>query len=160
MAVMKKKRKGGIPPISTASLPDVIFMILFFFMISTSMRQTDTLVYTVLPSATEVSKLEKKQLVSYIYIGRPVESEQAQWGTAPKIQLNDSYRDAKFIGEFVASEREKLSEADRAAMTVMLKADKSVRMGMIAEVKMELRRANALKISYAAQKALSIGGGR
>jgi biopolymer transport protein ExbD len=157
MAVMKKKRKGGIPPISTASLPDVIFMILFFFMISTSMRDMEVLVKTVLPNATEVSKLEKKQLVSFIYIGQPIDSQQAQYGTAPRIQLNDSYRDAKFIGEFVASERDKLSEADRQAMTVMLKADRGTRMGIIADVKQELRIANALKISYAAQKALSVG---
>jgi biopolymer transport protein ExbD len=157
---MKKKRKGGIPPISTASLPDVIFMILFFFMISTSMRQMDVLVRTQLPDATEVSKLEKKQLVSYIYIGQPIESQQQQWGTAPQIQLNDSYRTARFIGEFIASERDKLSEADRQAMTVMLKADKGTRMGIIADVKMQLRLANALKISYAANKTLTVGAGR
>ena len=157
MAVMKKKRKGGLPPISTASLPDVIFMILFFFMISTSMRETEVLVKAQLPNATEVSKLEKKQLVSYIYIGQPVDSQQAQWGTAPQIQLNDSYRNASFIGEFVASERDKLSEADRAQMTIMLKADKSTRMGIISDVKQQLRMANALKISYAANKSLAVG---
>ncbi len=157
MAVMKKKRKGGIPPISTASLPDVIFMILFFFMISTSMRDQEVIVKTQLPNATEVSKLEKKQLVSFIYIGQPVDSQQAQFGTAPRIQLNDSYREPRFIGEFIASERDKLSEADRQAMTVMLKADKSTRMGIIADVKQELRIANALKISYAANKSLAIG---
>jgi biopolymer transport protein ExbD len=155
MAVMKKKRKGGIPPISTASLPDVIFMILFFFMISTSMREQDILVSTVLPNATEVQKLEKKQLVSHIYIGSPVASQQAQWGTAPRIQLNDSYKSTRDILNFVASERDKLSEADRAAMTVMLKADKNTRMGIITDVKQELRKANALKISYAAQKSLA-----
>ncbi len=154
MAVMKKKGKGGIPPISTASLPDVIFMILFFFMISTSMRETEVLVKAQLPNATEVSKLEKKQLVSYIYIGVPNDT---QYGTASRIQLNDSFRTAKDIGLFVASERDKLSEADRMAMTVMLKADRTTRMGIIADVKMELRIANALKISYAANKSLAIG---
>ncbi len=157
MAVMKKKGKGGIPPISTASLPDVIFMILFFFMISTSMRELDLLVKAELPNATEVSKLEKKQLVSYIYIGSPIESQRAQFGTAPRIQLNDSYRQPKDILDFVASERDKLSEADRQAMTVMLKADKSTKMGIIAEVKKQLRIANALKISYAANKSLAVG---
>ncbi len=157
MAVMKKKRKGGIPPISTASLPDVIFMILFFFMISTSMREMDVLVKTQLPNATEVSKLEKKQLVSFIYIGQPIDSRQAQYGTAPRIQLNDSYETPKAIGQFVASERDKLSEADKMAMTVMIKGDRNIRMGQVAEVKMELRLANALKVSYAANKSLAIG---
>jgi biopolymer transport protein ExbD len=160
MAVMKKKKDGGIPPISTASLPDVIFMILFFFMISTSMRDQDVLVNTVLPDATEVQKLEKKQLVSFIYIGTPTPSQQAQWGTAPQIQLNDSYRSTRDILEFVASERDKLSEAERNQMTVMLKADKSTRMGVITDVKQELRKANALKISYGANKILAPGQGR
>jgi biopolymer transport protein ExbD len=157
MAVMKKKRKGGIPPISTASLPDVIFMILFFFMISTTMRDQEVLVKTVLPNASEVQKLEKKQLVSFVYIGQPTPSMEAQWGTGARIQLNDSYRLPKDIGEFVASEREKLSEADRAAMTVMLKADKGTRMGIITDVKQELRKASALKVSYAANKTLVKG---
>ncbi|MDR2891051.1 MAG: biopolymer transporter ExbD [Alistipes sp.] len=152
---MKKKGKGGIPPISTASLPDVIFMILFFFMISTTMRDMEVLVKTQLPDATEVQKLEKKQLVSFVYIGQPTPSQEAQWGTAPRIQLNDSYRQPRDIGEFVASERDKLSEADRQAMTIMLKADKGTRMGIITDVKQELRKANALKISYAANRTLA-----
>jgi biopolymer transport protein ExbD len=154
MAVMKKKGKGGIPPISTASLPDVIFMILFFFMISTSMREIEVLVKTQLPNATEVSKLEKKQLVSYIYVGVP---NDAKYGTAPLVQLNDSFRTPRDIQDFVASERDKLSEADRQALTMMLKADRNARMGIIAEIKQNLRIANALKISYAAQKSLAVG---
>lgn len=138
--------------ISTASLPDVIFMILFFFMISTTMRETDVLVRFTLPDATEVQKLEKKQLVSYIQIGQPVNT--ASYGTAPRIQLNDSFKTEKDILEFIASERDKLSEADRAAMTVSIKADQNTLMGVITDVKQELRRANALKISYAANRSL------
>ncbi|MEG2023339.1 MAG: biopolymer transporter ExbD, partial [Alistipes sp.] len=148
-----KKGSKGLPPISTASLPDVIFMILFFFMISTSMRDQDLLVRYKLPEATEVQKLEKKSLVSYIHIGQPSLAMQTKFGTAPRIQLNDSYRTAKDIGDFISAERDKLSENDRAAMTVCLKADNSTKMGIITDVKQELRRANALKISYAAIKS-------
>lgn len=154
MAVMKKKGDKSLPPISTASLPDVIFMILFFFMISTSMRDQELLVRYRLPEATEVQKLEKKSLVSYIHIGPPSLSMQAKFGMAPRIQLNDSYRSAKDIGDFVAAERDKLSEADKASMTICLKADEATKMGIITDVKQELRRANALKISYAASKSL------
>ena len=141
MAVMKKKGDKSLPPISTASLPDVIFMILFFFMVSTTMRDQELLVRYKLPEATEVQKLEKKSLVSYIHIGQPTLAMQAQFGT----------RD---ILDFVAAERDKLSEADRASMTVCLKADQSTKMGIVTDVKQELRRANALKISYAAAKSL------
>lgn len=154
MAVMKKSGdKKEVPGISTASLPDVIFMILFFFMVSTTMREEDVLVKYQLPNATEVQKLEKKNLVSYINIGVPVTHMQARYGTAPQIQLNDSYKTAKDIGDFIAAEREQMDEADRIFMTVSIKADRYTKMGIITDVKQELRRANALKISYSALEA-------
>ena len=153
MAVMKKKGSKGLPPISTASLPDVIFMILFFFMVSTTMRDQEVLVRFKLPEASEVQKLEKKNLVSYINIGQPTPSMQAKYGTATQIQLNESYKTAKDIGDFIAAERDQLNEADRSQMTVCIKSDQFTKMGMITDVKQELRRANALKISYAAIKS-------
>ena len=143
MAVIKKKGNKSLPPISTASLPDVIFMILFFFMVSTTMRDQELHVKYQVPEATEVQKLEKKSLVSYIHIG-----------PAPRIQLNDAFKTAQDIGQFVAAERDKLNESERALMTICLKADRYTTMGRITEIKQELRRANALKISYAAAKTL------
>ncbi len=151
---MKKKGNKSLPPISTASLPDVIFMILFFFMVSTSMRDQELLVRFRLPDASEVQKLEKKSLVSYINIGQPTPAMQAKYGTATQIQLNDSYKTAKDILDFIAAERDQLSEAERAQMTVCLKIDENTKMGIVTDVKQELRRANALKISYAASKSL------
>ena len=106
---MKKKGNKGLPAISTASLPDVIFMILFFFMVSTTMRDQEVLVRFKLPEASEVQKLEKKNLVSYINIGQPTPSMQAKYGTATQIQLNDSYKTAKDIGDFIAAERDQLN---------------------------------------------------
>ena len=151
---MKKKGSNELPAISTSSLPDVIYMILFFFMVSTTMRDQELLVRYKLPEATEVQKLEKKSLVSFIHIGQPTVSMQAKFGTAPRIQLNDSYRTTKDILDFVAGERDKLSEVDRAQMTICIKADESTKMGIITDVKQELRRANALKVSYASSKTL------
>ena len=118
------------------------------------MRDQELLVRYRLPEATEVQKLEKKSLVSYIHIGPPTLAMQAQFGTAPRIQLNDSYKSTRDILDFIAAERDKLNEADRALMTVCLKADQYIKMGIITDVKQELRRANALKISYAASKSL------
>ncbi len=152
MAVMKKKGGKGVPPISTASLPDVIFMILFFFMVSTTMREQELMVRYKLPTATEVQKLEKKSLVSYIHVGPPAVAMQAKFGTAPRIQLNDSYRTTRDILDYVAAERDKLNEVDRASLTVCIKSDENIKMGTISDIKQELRRANALKVSYAAGK--------
>ena len=154
MAVIRKKGNKGVPPISTASLPDVIFMILFFFMISTTMRDQELLVRYKLPTATEVQKLEKKSLVSFIHIGQPTPIMQAKFGTAPRIQLNDTYRTPQDILDFIASERDKLNESDRNAMSVCIKADRYTRMGIITDVKQELRKANALRVTYAASKSL------
>ena len=127
-------------------------MILFFFMVSTSMKEVELIVKVSPPTATEVQKLENKSLVSYIYIGVPTESLQSKFGTTPRIQLNDSFRTPQDILDFIASERDKMNEADRNNMTVSIKADKETRMGIVTDIKQELRRANALKISYSAAK--------
>lgn len=156
MAKFIKSEKGGTPGISTASLPDIVFMILMFFMVSTSMRQTDRKVMVSMPAASEIAKLERKDLASYIYIGQPTAQYQAQFGTESRIQLNDAFRSIDDIRDFIASERENLSEADRPFMTVSLKADKDTRMGIITDVKQELRRCSALKIMYGARKGGSV----
>jgi biopolymer transport protein ExbD len=152
MAVMKKKGERAVPALATTSLPDVVYIVLFFFMLSTSMREEELLVTHKLPAATEVQKLEKKNLVSYVHIGEPVKHMQQKFGTAPRIQLNDSYKTTKDILDFIAAERDNMNESDRASMVVCLKADVNTKMGVIADVKQELRRANALKLSYASTK--------
>lgn len=153
MAVIRKKEKKEIGQISTSSLPDIVFMILFFFMVSTSMKETELVVQFKAPEATEIQKLENKSLVSYIYVGPPVASLQAKFGQAPKLQLNNTFSDPEQIGQFVASERDNLNEADRNKMTICIKTDKDTRMGIITDVKQELRKAEAYKVSYAASKA-------
>jgi biopolymer transport protein ExbD len=153
MAKFINTEKKEVPPINTASLPDIVFMVLMFFMVSVSMRQTDKLVTLTLPQASEVAKLERKDLASYIYIGTPERRLQNQYGTETRIQLNDSFKTTDDIKDFVASERESLSEADRSFMTVSIKADENTRMGIITDVKQALRRCSALKIMYAARKS-------
>lgn len=153
MAKFERKGKKNTPAISTASLPDIVFMLLFFFMVSTTMRETTLMVRAQLPEATEVSKLEKKSLVSYIYIGPPTIQLQAIFGTEPRIQLNDSFKTLDDIRDFIAAEREALKEEEKPLLTTSLKIDKDVRMGIVSDVKQELRKASALKIVYAARKA-------
>lgn len=152
MAKFRRKNAGGLPAINTASLPDIVFMLLFFFMVSTTMRDTEMLVSVKLPSATEVVKLEKKSLVSSIFIGSPAKQFQATLGTDSRIQLNDSFKTLVDIRDFITSERDALSEADRNMLTVSLKCDENTRMGIVTDVKQELRKASALKISYSARR--------
>lgn len=153
MAKFARKGKGDMPGINTSSLPDVIFMLLFFFMVTTQLRDTEPLVMVKLPEASEIAKLERKDLASYINIGSPVLNKQSEFGTDARIQLNDSFKSVDDIRDFVAAEREVRSEADRSFMTVVIKADENVRMGIITDVKQELRRCSALKIMYSARGA-------
>lgn len=155
MAKFSRKGSKSLPAISTASLPDVVFMLLFFFMVSTSFRQTDQKVVIKLPEASESAKLERKDLASYIYVGEPVISEQAKFGTDARIQLNDSFKTVDDIRDFVAASRETMSEADRQLMVVSIKADENVRMGIVTDIKQELRRCSALKIMYGARRGSS-----
>ena len=155
MAKFIKKGDKGTPGINTASLPDIVFMILMFFMVSTSMRQTDRMVNVKLPEATEIVRLERKDLSCYIFIGTPSLQYQKEFGTDSRIQLNDSFRNTSDIRDFIAAERESLDEVDREFMTVSLKIDENTRMGIVTDVKQELRRCSALEIMYAARKAVT-----
>lgn len=152
MAKFSRKDKNEMPAISTASLPDIVFMLLFFFMVSTSMRDTTMMVTTKLPEATEVAKLKKKSLVSYIYVGPPTREHQRLFGTEPRIQLNDSFKTLVDIRDFISSERDAMNESDRPLLTTSLKIDENTRMRIVTDIKQELRKASALKISYAARQ--------
>lgn len=141
-----------VPGISSGSLSDIVFMLLFFFMVTTQMRETENKVQVSLPEASEVVKLERKDLASYINIGAPTRQYQAQFGTDARIQLNDSFKTTADIRDFIAAEREAMTEGDRQFMTTVIRADQDVRMGIITDVKQELRRCSALKIMYQARK--------
>jgi len=150
MSRFSTKKEKGSPAINTSSLPDIIFMLLFFFMVTTTMREVTLKVKTKLPQATEVQKLDKKSLVSYIYIGPPTKSK--LYGTNSRIQLNDSFANVGDIQEFIATEREDRDEADRKFITTSLKVDGMTKMGIVTDVKQELRKAGALKINYSTRK--------
>ena len=152
---MSKFKPGGkkeMPGITSSSLSDIVFMLLFFFMVTTQLRETENKVVVKLPEATEVVKLERKDLASYINIGTPTKQYQATFGTDSRIQLNDSFKSTDDIRDFIAAERESMSEGDRQFMTTVIRADEDVRMGIITDVKQELRRCSALKIMYSSRK--------
>lgn len=152
MGKFNKKKEGGLPPISTASLPDIVFMLLFFFMVATVMRDNTLKIKNTLPSADQVEKLDKKDLIMYIYVGQPIERFQSQFGRESRIQLNDKFADVSDIKAFIASERASKREELRDYLTTALKVDKDANMGIIGDIKQELRKENALKINYTTRK--------
>jgi len=147
MSKFKKKKDGGLAPINTASLPDIVFMLLFFFMVATVMREDTLKIKNSLPVADQVEKLDKKNPVSYIYMGKPSENYK-KYGTEARIQLNDDFASVSDIAAFIAAERAALREELIPFLTVSLKVDRDANMGIVGDVKQELRRVNALKINY------------
>ena len=154
MSKFKKDNNKDTPGISTASLPDIVFMLLFFFMVTTVMRETTIMVKQSLPQASEIQKLEKKSLVSYIYIGSPVERMQTTYGTKARIQLKDAFATVDDIHQYITAERAARDEKEVPFMTTSIKVDKDTKMGIVTDVKQELRKANALKINYSTRKAV------
>ena len=147
-----RKKKKGMPGISTASLPDIVFMLLFFFMVTTVMRETELKIKTPkLPKADQIQKLERKSLVSYIYVGKSKD------GTAgDKIQLNDRISNISDIQSFIFSERATHAEDEIPYLTTSIKADMETNVGTITDIKQELRDINALKINYSTIKGSAL----
>ena len=148
-----KKKASTSQDIPTASLPDIIFMLLFFFMVTTVLRESDILVEQKIPAAKELNKLERKSLVSYIYIGKP---KQSDMGAEPRIQINDRLVQPSDIQKFVNEEKDKLTEVERDQITMALKIDRDVKMGIVVDVQQELKEVNARKILYSASKRIDL----
>jgi biopolymer transport protein ExbD len=148
MSKFKFKKSKNTPEVSTASLPDIVFMLLFFFMTVTVMKDDALKVTNELPNASEIKKLEKKDRIITVYIGKPEERFQAMLGTESKIQIDDKFVSIENFGSVML---EKISEKPkhiRPFVTVSLKVDKTASMGLISDVKEKLRNINALKINY------------
>ena len=150
MAGFKRKESREMPEMNTSSLPDLIFTILFFFMMVTTMPEVTLKVKFTVPAGTELVKLEKKSAVSFIYVGPPTDALRAQMGSGTRIQLNDRYAEAREVMDFIAAERQGMT--NQADQTVSIKADQHTQMGYITDIKEVLRKSWALKICYSASK--------
>ncbi|MGB2243715.1 MAG: ExbD/TolR family protein [Flavobacteriaceae bacterium] len=148
MAKFAKKKEGDLPAVSTASLPDIVFMLLFFFMTVTTMKDSSLLVENQLPNANQIKKLEKKDRVIYIYVGKPTREYVSVFGEEPKIQLNDKFANVDEVGSYILAERAKKPQELQNVLTTALKVDRGANMGLIMDIKQELRKVNALKVNY------------
>jgi biopolymer transport protein ExbD len=150
MAKFRKEGKKEVPQVSTSSLPDIVYMLIFFFMITTTMRDVELKVKaSPLPKASEIQKLEHKALVSSIYIGAPRDSK---LGTESRIQLDDSFATPADIADWIQKERDSRNPADIPLLTTALKVHKDTRMGVVTDVKQELRKVGAFRINYTTLK--------
>ncbi len=145
MSKFRKGGKKGVDEISTASLPDIVFMLLFFFMVVTVIKEDDPLVQFETPKASEITTIEKKELIDYINIGVPIDG---RYGTEPVIQLDDAIAKLDDIRQWVKDNKDSRFEAEKPLIVTSLKIDKSTEMGIVGDVKYKLREAEALKILY------------
>ena len=139
--------RRGMPSLNTSSLPDLIFTLLFFFMIVTTMRGSRLKVEFTVPQARELEKLERKSLVTHIYVGRPAEPYRTRLGAE-----NDALADTADIAPYIESERARLAESDRPHMQISLKVDENTRMGLVTDIKEALRKVHALNVNYSARE--------
>jgi len=153
-----KKRGGGSssPAINTASLPDIVFMLLFFFMVATRMREVTLQVKVTKPGSSQSVKIaaEDRNKIISVYVGKPTKAQ--LYGSAPRMQLNDVIADVKDVGPFVLEEMNRLPEADRKKAFVSIKADEEISTGIITDIKEALRDVDALKIQYGTLKTASL----
>jgi biopolymer transport protein ExbD len=149
MAKFKKKTNTS-QDIPTAALPDIIFMLLFFFMVTTVLRESTIMVKQSIPKATQLRKLEQKKLVSYMYVGKP--NDPKKFGSEPRIQANDAFIDIEGIIQFIEEEKAKLAESEKEQLTISLKVDDATKMGIVVDITQKMRDVNARKLMYAAGK--------
>ena len=154
-----RRRERKMPGLNTSALPDLIFTVLFFFMIVTHMRDVELLVHYDLPHGTEVQKLAHKSATTYIYVGRQPALNPHSSSLDPQaeqdtffIQLNNRLATVADIRDYVEEERARMNDEDRSRMVVSLKADRDVPMRVIAEIKQALQQSFALRINYSANE--------
>lgn len=147
-----RRRSHDIPELNTASLPDLIFTILFFFMLVTHMRKVAVKVKYQVPQGTELTKLVKKTAITYLYIGKPMNETGQLAGDSLCIQMNDKLVDVAEIKSYLVKERATMAAEDKKQMSVSIRADKETPMGRIIDIKQSLREANVLNVNYAATK--------
>ena len=148
MSKFKKKKSGGTPGISTASLPDIVFMLLFFFMTATTMKDSDLKIDNILPKANQTAKLHKKQYIMYIYAGKPSERYRTTLGGTDRIQMGDKIAQVSEVKNFIIAERATRNSEDEKYLTASLKIDKNVKMALVQDIKQELRKVEQLKVNY------------
>ena len=144
MIVIKKHRQHKVPTLNMTSMPDLIFTVLFFFMIVTHMRTETPKLKVETPQGKELTDPTNKRLLVNLYVGQSIQGETL-------IQIGNNIVPLHNVGSTVASLRSRLNEDEAQMFTVNIRADRRTNMGLIADIKRELRKVGALNIRYSAE---------
>ena len=157
MIFRRRYRNTDVPGLNTASLPDLIFTVLFFFMIVTNMRHDDVLVRYVEPDGTQLSKFKTRNLATNIYIGRKIIADEKVAGLQQQadsflVQVDSRIMAPASITSYIIKKKQNVEPADWKKMVVNIRADKDAPMSLIREVKESLKKADALLVHYSANE--------
>ena len=146
---MLKTKPRKMPEVSAASLPDIVFMLLFFFMVSTVMQDEKPKVKVLRPTAQEVEKIEERDLCATILVGYTDDNN------VPQIQADDQMIEVNQVGRFIQEKRSNLPESLSPKFITIIKADKDLPMEIITQIKEELKKVQAFKIQYATKQLVN-----
>ena len=150
--IIQRRKERRQPELNMSSLPDLIFTVLFFFMIVTTMRSVPVKVAYRTPEGTMITKMKKKESTIYLFIGKSMNKGKKTGGDSFFVQVNDRLMPPNQVGAYVQSFKDNLLPDEQEEMMVAMKIDKDAPMGLVNEVKMQLRKVGALKVHYAATK--------
>ncbi|MBQ0073910.1 MAG: biopolymer transporter ExbD [Prevotella sp.] len=140
---IRRKKHHSVPSLNMASMPDLIFTVLFFFMIVTHMRTETPKMHIETPEGTELTKAARKRSILNLYIGTDAKG-------ISRIQIGNNIVPLNKVGTIVLSQKNKLNDEDAELFTINIRADKQTPMGIITDVKQEIRKVGALNIRYSA----------
>lgn len=138
---IRRRKHHSVPRLNMASMPDLIFTVLFFFMIVTHMRSETSIMKIVVPQGTELTKPQHRRYITNLYIGSDKQGNS-------RIQIGNTFVPIEQVGATIQTLRNRINDDDRPYYVVSIRADKNTPMGVITDVKEELRRVGALKIRY------------
>lgn len=140
-----KKKVNRKAEIATSALPDIVFLLLFFFMVSATIRPREELIAAKIPKAKAITKVDRKELLSELFVGIPKDSF---YGTEPRISVDDQFITLDQVAQWALQQKEALPESLKDQMIVVLKADVHVKMGLISDIEEELKKVNARKLVF------------
>jgi len=145
MSRFRPSKYKTVPLLNTSALPDMVFTLLFFFMIVTHIRTVPVMTQFELPTSKTLQKLEERSLLLYVMVGKDPH----------QIQFNSEFIDLTSLPEHLQAWKDSIDPDERGEMTAVLKIDKNTPMHIVYQIKRCLREEKILTLHYSGVKLTS-----
>jgi biopolymer transport protein ExbD len=149
MAHFEKKSAQTSQDIPTSAMPDVVFMLLIFFMVTTVLREVNLKVQINFAQAENIEKIAQKRLISYIYIGP--EKQQGNQVGQTRVQIDDALIEDMGAVRTIMYDKYK----EQPKLIVSLRVNDESEFGTVTDVQEELREAGTLRINYSTKQEVN-----